>query len=479
MSASAATAARGLPREPRTPDEVPAVLTAFATVAIAAAIGLIAAALWSDRGVVQSAGLGLVVWLSAIAVVGFASVSSNGGPQLGLDLPLLLAAGFLFGPGVGGALGFVGYADIREFRGEISVLRALYNRAQVSLSVMLAALVFSAAGGVVGEWPDSGLAALLALTADCALNYALVVTAKSLHDGVPAARVFRSLTMGSPVSFVLTYLAYGLLSLVLAQTYLGTGVWGLAASALPVVLARQAFDQSRQLELADDRLRAKSEALRVVSSRVADERRDERLVVAEGLHDEVLPPLVNIHLMGQVLRQDLARGRLLELEDDIPVLLRAVDSANTAVRGLISGLRRSPLGSHGFKGTLLLLVRHLQTLTPASFTTDVEDIGGPPLTQLLAYQVIQEALNNSVRHSGASAIRVEAGVHDGAVRLTVEDDGHGFIKSSVDSDSHFGLVMMRERVELIGGVLHIDSTPQGTRIVARLPLEIGGGENTS
>jgi len=74
--------------------------------------------------------------------------------------------------------------------------------------------------------------------------------------------------------------------------------------------------------------------------------------VAADLHDEVLPPLYNVHLMGQVLRQDLAAGRLLDLESDIPSLLRAVDTANETVRGLIRGLRESPLGTAGFARTL-------------------------------------------------------------------------------------------------------------------------------
>ena len=476
MSATTAATVRELPHRPRTPGELPTPLTAFVAAAIAVAVGLIVLGLWQDRGVIPSAGWDLVVWLAAIALVGLASISSETGPELGLDMPLLLAAGFLFGPGVGGAVAFLGYADVREFRREISILRALYNRAQISLSVMLAATVFSVVGGSVGDWPGAGAAALLALGADCALNHGLVVAAKALHDGAPPGQVLRALRLGSPRTFVLTYLSYGLLSLVLAEIYVGIGVWGLAAFALPVVLARQAFEQSRQLQLADGRLRVQSKALREVSSRVADERRDERLAVAAGLHDEVLPPLFNVHLMGQVLRQDLAAGRLLELEDDIPGLLDAVDSANAAVRGLINGLRRSPLGAAGFRGTLALLVQHLQTLSAATFSLDVEEVEGPPLTQLLAYQVLREALSNAVRHSGASAIHIQAGVHGGAVRLIVEDDGVGFVTSQVDGNSHFGLSMMRERVELVGGILHIESSVgSGTRVVARLPLEVGHG----
>jgi signal transduction histidine kinase len=273
--------------------------------------------------------------------------------------------------------------------------------------------------------------------------------------------------------FGLTYLCYGLLSLILAQAYLEIGVWGLVVFAMPVILAYQALVQGRRLEVADEQLRTQSAALRDASSRVAEERRDERLAVAAGLHDEVLPPLYNVHLMAQVLRQDLADGRLLDLEDDIPELLRAVTSASDAARGLISGLRKSPLGAAGFRGTLQLLVEHLQTLASAEFHVDVEDIDGPPIIQLLAYQVIRESLNNAVRHAAARRISVTAGVRAGAVRLIVEDDGRGFPTADATRGPHFGLSMMRERVELVGGILHVESSPgAGTRVIARLPVEM-------
>ncbi len=475
MSATTAAAAHELPRRSRTPGEVPTSLTIFATGAVVLSIGLISVGLWEDRDAVVAVGWGWVVWLAAVALVGLASVPSARGPQLGLDLPLLLAAGFLFGPAVGAALGFLGYVDLREFRGEISLLRALYNRAQVGLSVMLGAVVFGLSGGQVTNLPSALPAALLALAADCLLNYSLVAGAKGLHEGTPPFRILGAMTVGTPRMFGLTYLCYGLLSLILGQAYTDMGAWGLALFAIPVVLGHQAFIRGRRLEAADERLRSQSEALRDASSRLAEERRDERLAVAAGLHDEVLPPLYNIHLMAQVLRRDLADGRLLDLEDDIPELLRAVTSASDATRALISGLRKSPLGAAGFRGTLLLLVEHLQTLSSARFSIDVEEIDGPPIIQLLAYQVIRESLNNAVRHAAASQIRVVAGVQDGAVRVIVEDDGRGFLSPDSGGATHFGLSMMRERVELVGGILHVESSPgAGTRVVARLPVEVTG-----
>ena len=64
--------------------------------------------------------------------------------------------------------------------------------------------------------------------------------------------------------------------------------------------------------------------------------------MAAGLHDEVLPPLFKVHLMGQVLRQDLASGRLLALEEDLPALLGATENASDNMRELIRSLRIRP-----------------------------------------------------------------------------------------------------------------------------------------
>lgn len=473
MSATTATDVREFTSRTPTPTHAPMSLWLFAVFAIALDLVLVVFGLWDARQSLAGVGWGLAAWVLVVALVGVASVPADSGPQLGLDMPLLLAAAFLFGPGIAGAIAFIGYVDVREFKGDISLVRALYNRAQTSLSVMAAAVVFSVVDGQINEWPAAILVSLVAVAADCLVNYGLVVAAKALHDQVSPWDILGGLRVGAARTFLVTYLSYGLLSPILGQIYLEIGSWGLVAFALPALLARQAFEQSRRLEAANGRLRTQSAALRDMSSRVADERRDERLAVAAGLHDEVLPPLYNVHLMGQVLRRDLAAGRLLDLEGDVPSLLQAVDTANDAVRGLIGGLRESPLGTGGLGQTLGLLVRHLETLTAAKIEVHVGEVDGPPLTQLLAFYVLREALTNAVKHANASVIRVHADTADDSVRITVEDDGKGFDPAGVDTTSHFGLSLMRERVDLVGGLLHVQTLLNGgTRVVARLPLEL-------
>jgi signal transduction histidine kinase len=302
------------------------------------------------------------------------------------------------------------------------------------------------------------------------VNYGTVVAVLCLHERITPWDGLSRLYFGFLPEFALTYASFGLLSLMLAEIYKSVGAWSLAVFVIPVLLARQAFAGHKRLASAARRLDTQAEALRDVAASVADERREERLSLAAGLHDEILPPLFKVHLMGQVLRQDLASGRLLALEEDLPALLGATENASDSMRELIKSLRNSPLGTGGLPDTLRLLVRYLERESTARISLSCERIGGTPLIQLLAYQVAREAVRNALRHARASEITVHVVDVEGNLRITVEDDGIGFEPDSVDQQVHFGLALMRERIEIAGGVLYVDSRlGEGTRIIARLP----------
>jgi signal transduction histidine kinase len=226
-------------------------------------------------------------------------------------------------------------------------------------------------------------------------------------------------------------------------------------------------DASVAALLIEDKQRALSE----VTTRIADERRDERLSLAAGIHDDVLPPLYQVHLMGEVLRRDLAAGRLLDLEADLPDLLHATQAASDALRDLIGDLRKSTIGPGGLAETIGLLVRQVESRTDAHFEISVADTGGTPLTQLLLYQIAREAITNAATHSNARNIRISLSRDGDFARLQIDDDGRGFNALSVDKEHHFGLQLMRERAELAGGLLVIDSMRgSGTHVIARLPV---------
>jgi signal transduction histidine kinase len=105
-----------------------------------------------------------------------------------------------------------------------------------------------------------------------------------------------------------------------------------------------------------------------------------------------------------------------------------------------------------------------------------------PDLETVLYRVTQESLNNIGKHAGASRVTVSLVAENGSVRLRINDDGVGFDPSMAGrllSEGHFGLAGMRERVEMVGGRLVVDSAPGGGTTVAvemaNRPAESPGG----
>jgi signal transduction histidine kinase len=88
------------------------------------------------------------------------------------------------------------------------------------------------------------------------------------------------------------------------------------------------------------------------------------------------------------------------------------------------------------------------------------------------YRFLQEALTNAAKHAQAKQILVRLSQQPGRICLSVEDDGIGFNLQDGQLSNGIGLLGMRERVEMLGGLIEIDSQPgRGTRLVAMVPSE--------
>jgi signal transduction histidine kinase len=119
-----------------------------------------------------------------------------------------------------------------------------------------------------------------------------------------------------------------------------------------------------------------------------------------------------------------------------------------------------------------MLVDQLAAAGSPPVDLEEEEFDSTPLAQLLAYQVIREALHNAAKHAQASRIAVRLWADEAMVRVSVTDDGSGFDWFRVDGNRHFGLQIMKERLEAAGGHMSVDSRlGSGTTVGASIPKD--------
>ena len=194
----------------------------------------------------------------------------------------------------------------------------------------------------------------------------------------------------------------------------------------------------------------------------------ERNRLARDLHDSVKQQMfavsMNLGAAEMLWEKDpaAARSRL----EAVRELVRQSQQELTTV---IQALRPVQLED---KGLRLALAEHVarwqeQTGIAATFAAEVERALPLPVEEAL-YRIGQEALSNVVRHSGASRVLVTLTARDGTACLEVTDNGHGIDRAR--RRPGVGLRSMRERVEALGGEVHIESGGAGTSVSARVPL---------
>lgn len=218
------------------------------------------------------------------------------------------------------------------------------------------------------------------------------------------------------------------------------------------------------------RLQVSEAEARELSGRVITAQEDERRRVARELHDDLSQRLALLSVDVELLsRADVEGGNRARL-----------DQMAANVRGLSADMHRLSYELHPAKLDQLGLVAAVQgwvrdLARQSAVAIDFEAADLPATigaeARLCLYRIVQEALNNVVRHSGATSARVRLSASDGSVRLEVTDDGRGFDVAAARSTAGLGLVGMRERVRLVRGTLSVRSTPgSGTRIDVAVPV---------
>ena len=419
-------------------------------------------------------------WIALIGLVELLPVPAWRTLQVSMAFPLATAVAILYEPGIAGLILLLGSSDPREFRHEVPLLRAVFNRTQVALATVAASAAFHALGGDLESWGALLAAAPAAVLADYLVNTALVSVSVSRIHGVPVRQVLGQMRIGSLPEYLASYISLGFLGVLLAQLFNTVGWWAVAAFALPLLLARQAFFRTRALERATGELHEQRELLRNLSNRLAEERHDERMEIAGYLHDDLAQVLYQMRLQVDMAEELLSRGNLEAVGEELSEIEGSRSRATELVRALVRDLRRSPIGREGLAKAIASFGEEVAKEFDVAVRSGVEHVPMTPVVQLLCFQVGREALVNAAKHAQATTIRVSLEREGSSGVLTVEDDGRGFNASAGEPEGHFGLMLMRERVTAAGGTLRLDSAPgRGTTVVARFPLASDAGQGSA
>ncbi len=410
----------------------------------------------------------------AFAIINLLPVSTRKHTPFVPDMPLLVLATLVLSPAQVAVARLAGALDPLELQGRITPTRAIFNRSQVAFNAFLGSLVVHRIEATPGHTPYVVGLALLALLVNMAANTALVATAVSVDRGLPVSGVIQKMFVGEPRDYVITLCMAAIFGAALAAIYELNPVLALAAALAVSLLSRQTLARSQMLVDTRRAYRSREQALQQLSVQIAQERTDERRLIAAELHDEILQPLFKVTLMAQVLKNDLAGGRLLDLDEDLPELLTATDLASTTLRELIGDLRRSALGRGGLAPALVRFLETARDKTQCEIHSEVQDVQVSPDVELVVYQIAKEATSNALTHSKAKNVAISLNQQDGTLHLLIADDGIGFDPATIP-DGHYGVQIMQERALAIGAKLWVDtSVGHGTRIHLSLPVSDQG-----
>lgn len=147
------------------------------------------------------------------------------------------------------------------------------------------------------------------------------------------------------------------------------------------------------------------------------------------------------------------------------------------LRNIAAGLGLPGIGALSLGQTIQRAVRDVERQSRCTVDSQFVNLpdAAPLALKITVYRMVQESLNNCVRHAPGSAMWVHAGVYgvepDTAVLIEISDDGPGFDPAPMEGNGRLGLAFLQERVRLLGGAFEIDTSPgRGAVVRARLPL---------
>ncbi|CAH1193065.1 Signal transduction histidine-protein kinase/phosphatase DegS [Paenibacillus plantiphilus] len=213
---------------------------------------------------------------------------------------------------------------------------------------------------------------------------------------------------------------------------------------------------------------------------------EERKRIAREIHDGPAQSLANIVLRTEIAERMLVKKEFQLVQEELIDLKRQVRSGLEEIRKIIFNLRPMALDDLGLIPTLRKYIQDFEEKTKIRtiFDTVGKEMRLPSAMEAGIYRMVQEAFSNAFKHANPSYVALEITYQAQIVKIIVKDNGIGFhvdlIESRAKDSANFGLIGMRERVELLEGRMEIESAiDEGTKVIIHIPINAEARERSN
>lgn len=253
------------------------------------------------------------------------------------------------------------------------------------------------------------------------------------------------------------------------------GIVGIRSTIQDITLRKQA----------EERLKESQQELKRLATQLLSIQENERKELARELHDGLGQILAGIRFtVEEAIRKGNEGGPSI-FGPQWRMVLSLIQEGIEETRRIQMALRPSILDDLGIVATLSWFCREFEKVYSGiriERQIDLREEDVPDSLKTVVYRVVQEALNNIAKHSGAKTVKIRLSREDGALELRIEDDGQGFDPSRIRSEREgmpgFGLTSMRERTELSGGTFTVTSSAGKGTLIRAAWADIGGYESS-
>jgi signal transduction histidine kinase len=240
------------------------------------------------------------------------------------------------------------------------------------------------------------------------------------------------------------------------------------------------LEHINERKLAEQALRQSQEELRQLASYQERIKEDERKRIAREIHDELGQNLLALRIDVSLLHSRTVNTHP-KLNKKVHAVLDHIDSTMKAMRSIINNLRPTVLDL-GLNAAIEWQVKEFQRRTGIACDLVMQEqelvVDDDRATAL--FRILQESLNNVLRHAQATRTRIELHQDDGRLFMKVADNGIGIFPGCRRKANSFGLVGIKERISTFGGELVIDTgKDQGTALTVSIPIDDDGAERLS